>query len=595
MLSVRVVSTRKDFVLKGCRMSDMVQPPARGLKGNSNYFLYSNCNPLTNLSVAIAVTEDVVGSEGVGIQLCAYSAPGYTAGWQQWMMGIGKDHKAINWCIQIFASSGAKQRLIAPGDPTWWPMPSLTLPKGYTLTISLDNDPPTQKLIGATFSVIDHTGKTVATHSETIAQESQAPIIGFRLNLVGPTGDVLSSGAGTITYTASNQLTVLGQKPPCPVDYPPTAEDTNTVYGTLPQTPSTKFVQTFGVSLWPLSLTERLAQRVGDFDGDGLPEVLFSSSWGIGLLKQQGASLTSLAMAANGTRVGNWLIETADDTFATVADFDGDGRDEILVSNASGVGILKLSAGALTTLAKTSNGRLSGGWNLQTAANRFGIAADYDGDKHDEILVTSDWGVGILKLVSGGLTTLLLQPNGTFLGQWNLNAQDNAFVAAGDFDGDGQAEILVTSAWGIGVLKRSGNTLDAPVVQPNGVRFGSWLLETSANQFGPVGHYDGDGRDEILVTSAWGIAILKLSGTTLATDAIEANGTRLGEWKLESTANRFGSLGSFKAATQANLLVTSPWGIGILKLGGGTLESVLLQPNGTRLGQWLLDTNDDVI
>ena len=52
-----------------------------------------------------------------------------------------------------------------------------------------------------------------------------------------------------------------------------------------------------------------------------------------------------------------------------------------------------------------------------------------------------------------------------------------------DFDGDGRAEILVTSPWGIGILKLSGSTLNAPMMAANGTRFGGWLLNTADNQF----------------------------------------------------------------------------------------------------------------
>ena len=37
-----------------------------------------------------------------------------------------------------------------------------------------------------------------------------------------------------------------------------------------------------------------------------------------------------------------------------------------------------------------------------------------------------------------------------------LNTADNRFELSADFDGDGRAEILVTSPWGIGILKLSG-------------------------------------------------------------------------------------------------------------------------------------------
>jgi hypothetical protein len=53
-------------------------------------------------------------------------------------------------------------------------------------------------------------------------------------------------------------------------------------------------------------------------------------------------------------------------------------------------------------------------------------------------------------------------------------------------------------------------------LQPNGTRFGGWLLNTSDNQFGPAADYDGDGRVELLITSPWGFGILKQAGATMA-------------------------------------------------------------------------------
>ena len=52
-----------------------------------------------------------------------------------------------------------------------------------------------------------------------------------------------------------------------------------------------------------------------------------------------------------------------------------------------------------------------------------------------------------------------------------------------DLDGDRRAEISVTSPWGIGILKLSGSTLTAPMMAPNGTRFGEWLLNTEDNHF----------------------------------------------------------------------------------------------------------------
>jgi hypothetical protein len=87
--------------------------------------------------------------------------------------------------------------------------------------------------------------------------------------------------------------------------------------------------------------------------------------------------------------------------------------------------------------------------------------------------------------LSGGTFNVpMMASNGTRFGGWLLNTWDNRLGASADYDGAGRAEILVTSPWGIGILARSGGTLDAPMMQPNGTRFGGWLLNTLDNDVG---------------------------------------------------------------------------------------------------------------
>jgi len=50
----------------------------------------------------------------------------------------------------------------------------------------------------------------------------------------------------------------------------------------------------------------------------------------------------------------------------------------------------------------------------------------------------------------------------------------------GDFDGDGRDEMFVTSQWGIGVLGLNGDPLTTNMLAPNGTQiWKNWLLDTS--------------------------------------------------------------------------------------------------------------------
>src|SRR5438270_3728297 len=225
----------------------------------------------------------------------------------------------------------------------------------------------------------------------------------------------------------------------------------------------------------------RLKSRSADFDGDGSQEILVTSPWGLGIWKQTGASMTAPMMAPNGTRFGGWLLNTADNTLSAVGDFDGDGHSELLITSPWGIGVLKLSGSTFTVPMMAPNGTRFDGWLLNTADNSFGRAGDFDGIRRTQLLVTSPWGMGIFGLEGATFTVPMMAPNGTRFGEWLLNTSDNRLGTAADYDGDSRAEILASSPWGIGVLKRSGGTLTSPTMAPNGTRFGGWLLNTLDN------------------------------------------------------------------------------------------------------------------
>ena len=61
-----------------------VPAPHGGLGSKNNYFLYSDCNPVTGLSVTIDITKDIASDIGFSFQLNAYSPEGANCVWQQY-------------------------------------------------------------------------------------------------------------------------------------------------------------------------------------------------------------------------------------------------------------------------------------------------------------------------------------------------------------------------------------------------------------------------------------------------------------------------------------------------------------------------------
>ena len=338
-----------------------------------------------------------------------------------------------------------------------------------------------------------------------------------------------------------------------------------------------------------------LRVTAGDLTGNGRAELVVTSPWGIGVWQHVGSTFSVPMMAPNGTRFGGWLLNTADNHLLLTSDLDGDGRDETLIASPWGIGVLKLSGSTFDVPMMAPNGTRFGGWLLNTADNRFGPAGDFDGDGRTEVLVTSPWGIGLLKLGSGTFDPLMMAPNGTRFGGWLLNTADNRFCLAADLNGDGRDELLVVSPWGVGVLRWDGTALRAPMMAPNGTRFGGWLLNTTDNQIGPAADLDGDGRAELLIRSPWGLGVLELSGTTFTVPMMAPNGTRFGGWLLNTADNRFDVMRDLDGDGRAEVVVTSPWGVGVLRLSGATFTVPTMAPNGTRFGGWLLNTDDNRI
>jgi ribosome modulation factor len=281
-------------------------------------------------------------------------------------------------------------------------------------------------------------------------------------------------------------------------------------------------------------------QAVADFNGDGRDDILISSSWGLGILTfdPSTSTLTSLATCPVGTRfplLGDpnqgWLYNA--DAIAGVGKFNDDARSDIVITSPWGIGLLTLENNALNCLMLQPKGTRFGGWLYGDADKIQGIGR-FNGDTRDDILMTSPWGIGLLTLQDNTFTSLMLQPRNTWFGGWRHTEADKVQAIA-DFNGDTRADVLVSSGWGLGVLTLSGNTMISLMAQPNGTRFaGGWLLSTLDNTFPGTGDFDNNGRSDLLISSPWGKGLLTLSGNTFSALDMKPYQSPLGKWHLQS-------------------------------------------------------------
>lgn len=326
---------------------------------------------------------------------------------------------------------------------------------------------------------------------------------------------------------------------------------------------------------------------------------------GIGILELKSGKLTDIAMLGDHDWIGGWHYNSADNKIVGTGDFDGDKNKDFILYSSWGIGIVTYKNPNWQQLVVKPNGTWFGGWNFNSNQNWILGTGDFNNDKKDDILIQSDWGLGILTLDgAGSLTSLMTQPRDTWFGSWRWDATVNSgrdkVQSIGDFNNDKKADILVTSSWGIGLLTLQGNSMNAYVIKPNGTWFNGWNFNSQDNWFPGIGDFNADGKNDIVIQSNWGIGLLTYDNTSSFTLLVgKQRDTWFGSWRWDATVNqgrdKVQAIRDFNNDGKVDILVTSNWGIGILSLNGSTFKSFIAKPNGTWFGGWNFNTLDNQI
>jgi len=239
--------------------------------------------------------------------------------------------------------------------------------------------------------------------------------------------------------------------------------------------------------------TNAVSVAVGDFNGDGKPDLAVANH-GEPLSPRPAASVSVLLGNGDGTfqTALNYLAGTQPSS-VSVGDFNGDGKPDLVVAD---VGSWDWNRGTYTNgsvllFLGRGNGTFQAPVSYGTGTIPVSVVvSDFNGDGRPDLAVADEYFTKVTVLLSKG--------DGTFF-QTTVNSDGGngpypVSLAAGDFNGDGEADLAVANLYSAdcSVLLGRGDGTFQPAV-----RFGAGRYPHSV----AVSDFNGDGRADLVVAN----------------------------------------------------------------------------------------------
>ncbi len=229
-----------------------------------------------------------------------------------------------------------------------------------------------------------------------------------------------------------------------------------------------------------------------DFNGDGKLDLAVSD---------ETTGLTVLVGAGDGTFQLGPTYDSGglDSFFAVVADINGDGKADIVMSNDCAS---DCSTGSVVPLIGNGNGSFHAPAKFPTNVATFlaSTAADFNHDGRPDLALAGLCGNADCSI--GVVAVLLNAGNGNFAPAANYvsGGSSPVSVAVGDFNGDGQPDIVVSNSCA-STQDCSTGTLGVLLGNSDGT-FQTALVSNVPSGALAVGDFNGDGKLDLAITSA---------------------------------------------------------------------------------------------
>ncbi len=262
----------------------------------------------------------------------------------------------------------------------------------------------------------------------------------------------------------------------------------------------------------PGGVVDKSSPTLADLTNDGIPEVLVGTTAYNGTNGQNNQDMVLVALRGNGTTLWSRSVGAPINSSPAVADLDGDGNVEVVVSVGGDPANVRHNGGII---AFDRNGNQIWRFNTQDYSPVDGFTdgvyssptvCDVDGDGNMEIAF-GGWDKRIYLLDHLGRSLWSNIPNG-FPGPGYYNADSIWSTAAcADLNGDGSKEIVIgADITGGGILPDGTHTSNGGFLyvfdKDGNVLVRRYLLETIYSS-PAVGDLDGNGQLEIVVGTGW--------------------------------------------------------------------------------------------